>query len=183
MNTHKAIKLLDRQIHTPSLGLPQELFFFISRLTPLVNIDMLIKDKFGRTLLSWRDDQFVGAGWHLPGGIVRFKETLEVRLLKVAKKEIGVAIKFDPIPVAINQIICKSNTRGHFISVLYRCFVPDSYFPVNKGLSSNDPGYLMWHDFCPKNLVNVHKRIYRKYIVNNKGSYCNNRIGLQKINK
>ena len=57
-----------------------------------IYIDMLvqhIKDENERTLLSWRDDQFTGSGWHVPGGIVRFKETMEARLGKVAETEIG----------------------------------------------------------------------------------------------
>lgn len=183
MNMHEAIEFLDKQVRDPSRGLPQELFFFISRLTPLVNIDLLIKDEDGRILLSWRDDSFVGAGWHLPGGIVRFKENLETRLQKVAEKEIGTAIEFDPAPVTINQIVCKSNTRGHFISILYRCFVSAKFTPDNKGLSKNDPGYLMWHKSCPKDLVDVHKKIYRKYLENDNRLSAHGRIELQKINR
>ncbi len=77
MNIHEAIEFLDKQIHNPSSGLPEELFLFISRITPMVNVDLLIKDENGRALLSWRDDQFAGTGWHVPGGIVRFKENME----------------------------------------------------------------------------------------------------------
>lgn len=174
---------MEKQISNPAAGLPQELFFFISRFTPLINIDLLIKDENGRVLLSWRDDSFVGAGWHLPGGIVRFKENIETRLRQVCKKEIGMVVKFDPVPITINQIICKSKTRGHFISILYRCFVSSKYIPNNKGLSRNNPGYLMWHESCPKNLVNVHKKIYKKYIENDSCSYFKGRIHLQKINR
>lgn len=163
MNIHEAIEFLDKQILNPSSGLPEDVFLFISRLTPMVNVDLLIKDENGRTLLSWRDDQFVGAGWHLPGGILRFKENLETRVVKVAEKEIDAAVEFDPIPVAINQIICDHDTRGHFISVLYKCFLSSKFIPKNTGLSNKDNGYLMWHDSCPENMVKVHE-IYRKYI-------------------
>ena len=183
MNVNDTIKFLEKQISNYSEGLPEEVFLFISRLTPIVNVDLLIKDENGRILLSWRDDQFAGTGWHIPGGIVRFKENLEERLLTVAKTEIGTVVEFDPVPIAINQIVCKSNTRGHFISILYRCFVSSKYIPNNKGLSKKDTGYLMWHESCPKNLVNVHKKIYKKYIENDNSSYFNGRIRLQKINK
>jgi colanic acid biosynthesis protein WcaH len=162
-NTHEAIKFLDNQISDPSLGLPEEIFLFISRITPMVNVDLLIKDENGRTLLSWRDDSLIGTGWHLPGGIIRFKENLEKRLLKVAETEIGAAVEFDPVPIAINQIIRSHNTRGHFISILYKCFLFGKFIPKNTGLSNKDKGYLMWHNSCPENLLEVHK-IYRKYI-------------------
>ena len=163
MNMHEAIKFLDKQIPNPSSGLPEEVFLFISRITPIVNVDLLIKDENGRILLSWRDDQYAGTGWHIPGGVVRFKENLEKRLLKVAEAEIGAVVEFDPVPIAINQLICNHNTRGHFISILYKCFLSNKYIPKNIGLSYKDPGYLMWHDSCPENLIKM-QEIYRKYI-------------------
>ena len=93
MNISEAIAILDKETVNPQAGLPDELFRFISRITPLVNIDLLIKDDLGRTLLSWRDDQYFGAGRHLPGGVIRFKEVLETRIKNVAESEIGVEIK------------------------------------------------------------------------------------------
>lgn len=163
MNTHKAIEFLDKEISNPQSGLPEELFLFISRLTPMVNVDLLIKDENGRILLAWRDDRFAGRGWHLPGGIVRFKESLEQRVREVAEKEIGVLVEFDPDPITIKQVICKHNTRGHFIALLYKCFLSGKFVPQNADLSKKDPGYLMWHDSPPVNLVKVHE-IYKKYI-------------------
>ncbi|MDB4264988.1 hypothetical protein N9893_02880, partial [bacterium] len=85
----EAITSLDRSIQNATEGLPDEVFYFVSRTTPLVNVDLLIKDEDGRTLLAWRDDLYSGTGWHVPGGIVRFKETFESRVLKVAEIEIG----------------------------------------------------------------------------------------------
>jgi colanic acid biosynthesis protein WcaH len=162
MDTNEAIKFLDKQIKNPSQGLPEDIFIFVSRITPMINVDLLIKDENGRTLLSWRDDKFY-KGWHVPGGIIRFKEKMETRLIKVSEKEIGVKVKFDPVPIAINQLMWKKNIRGHFISILYKCFLPASFIPKNKGLSKKDQGYLEWHDSCPKNLLKV-QNIYKKYI-------------------
>lgn len=164
MNIADAIAVLNKHIPNPSKGLPDEVFFYISKTTPLVNVDLLIKDENGRTLLSWRDDQYSGKGWHVPGGIVRFKEKLEERVLKVAKTEIGAVVEFDLVPIAVNEIIDdKLSLRGHFISILYKCFLSGKFVPKNTGLSDKDAGYLMWHDSCPVNLIKVHE-IYRKYI-------------------
>ena len=164
MNISQAIAYLDNEISNPSLGLPEELFLFISRITPMVNVDLLIKNKNGRVLLSWRDDPFAGTGWHLPGGIVRFKEKLENRVMKVAESEIGTPVEFDPVPIAINQSICEHDTRGHFISVLYNCSLSSEYVPENRGLSDKDNGYLMWFDNCPDNLIEV-QHMYKEYIL------------------
>ena len=166
MNIAEAIGFLEKQVPNPTSGLPDELFYFISKLTPLVNVDLLIKDEKGRTLLAWRDDQFCGQGWHLPGGIVRFKETLEKRLKEVAAKEIGVAeINYDKTPLVITEMIHPEQAvRSHFISLLYKCCLPADYRPNNKTLKPGESGYLQWHDRCPDNLIKYHERYYKQYI-------------------
>ncbi|MBU4210237.1 NUDIX domain-containing protein [Patescibacteria group bacterium] len=163
MNIDESIKFIEKQIGDPKLGLPEEVFFFASRIVPMVNVDLLIKDEKKRILLAWRDDQYAGAGWHVPGGIVRYKENWEQRVRKVAEMEIGMMVEFDLRPIAFNQIFLDHKTRGHFISILFRCFLSGKFIPKNEGLKQDDVGYLRWHDTCPKNLVEVQK-IYRKFI-------------------
>jgi len=163
MKINDALELIDASISNPSEGLPEDIFLFISRYTPLINVDLLIIDDSNRILLSWRDDEYCGTGWHVPGGIIRFRETLEHRILKVAETEIGTAVKFDATPMAINQIFIKErNTRGHYISLLYRCTVPENFIPQNAGLKEDAPGYLKWHDVFPENMITVH-HIYKPY--------------------
>jgi ADP-ribose pyrophosphatase YjhB (NUDIX family) len=164
LNIAEAIAALVKQVPNPSMGLPDDVFYYISRTTPLVNVDLLIKDENGRTLLSWRNDQYAGKGWHVPGGIVRFKETLETRVQKVAETEVGVNISFESTPIALHQIIHhERDIRGHFISLLYKCFLSGNFVPQNQGLSIEDGGYLMWHDHCPDNLLKC-QEIYQKHI-------------------
>ena len=159
-----AISFLEKAVTNPSKGLPEEVFFYVSRITPLVNVDLLLKDQENRTLLSWRSDQYCGQGWHVPGGIIRFKETLEDRINKVAENEIGASIEFDPKPIALNQVIDgELVTRGHFISILYRCYLISSFEPKNAGLVEGDPGYLRWYSSCPDNLLK-NQHFYREYI-------------------
>lgn len=164
MDTVQAIAALEKAVPEPAAGLPEDVFYYISRVTPMINVDLLVKDKAGRTLLAWRHEQFYRHGWHLPGGIVRFRETLETRIKKVAETEIGAQVEFDPVPLALNQLISPGRrTRGHFISLLYRCYLPAGFTPENKGLSETDAGYLRWYDTCPDNLFKF-QEIYRKFI-------------------
>ena len=49
----REIELLDSAVakfrqEQPQMGLPEELFHFVSRSTPIVNVDLLIKDENGR---------------------------------------------------------------------------------------------------------------------------------------
>ncbi len=163
MNIKEAINFLEKQIENPIGGLPEEVFLFISKLTPMVNVDLLIQDENKRTLLAWRDDEYHEEGWHIPGGIVRIKESLEKRVQKVAEIEIKTTVEYEPIPIALNQIICDRDTRGHFISILYKCFLSNKHVLNNEGLVDKDQGYLKWHDSCPTNLIKSHE-IYREFI-------------------
>jgi len=163
MTVVEAIRFLETQVEDPRVGLPDDIFYFLTRLTPMINVDLLVKDCEGRCLLSWRDDEFTGTGWHVPGGIVRSKEPIEQRIVKVAESEIGAEISFDPKPIAINQIIAPHATRGHFISLLYSCSIKNSAEIRNDGRSEGDVGYIAWHETCPDNLVK-YQDIYREFI-------------------
>jgi ADP-ribose pyrophosphatase YjhB (NUDIX family) len=162
-SVENAIQLLDKFVVAPETGLPENIFYYISRTTPLINVDLLLQDSQQGTLLSWRDDKHTGKGWHIPGGIIRYKETIERRIQIVAEEEIGTIINCNYSPIAVNEIIShKQQNRAHFISMLFRCRVPTNYIIDNRSLRSNDPGYLKWHINCPKNLLSWHE-IYREY--------------------
>jgi len=163
MHLLQAIEKIDTDANNPQQGLPQDVFYLVSRLTPLVNVDLLITDPTNRVLLAWRNDQFAGEGWHIPGGIVRYKETLEQRIQKVALTEIGREVEYDLTPIKITEIHRPHATRGHFISFLYKCSINESFTPNNQNVKPNESGYLKWHQPCPDNLIDVHE-LYRPYI-------------------
>lgn len=161
----ETIEQIESAIANPSDGLPEEVFLFISRITPMINVDLLIKDDSDRTLLTWREDQYYGSGWHIPGGIIRFKESCADRLQAVAKRELGATIKFKSHPIAINEIIHPSRrTRGHFISLLFMCTLtskPKDELQYRSGHPL--PGQWAWHETCPERLIKIHE-IYREYM-------------------
>jgi colanic acid biosynthesis protein WcaH len=164
MNIVDAIQFLKAQVPNPTEGLPDDIFYYISSTTPLINIDLLIRDEKGRVLLSWRDDEYSGTGWHIPGGIIRHKETIQTRIKKVALKEIGREVRFSSKPIDIKEVIIPDKQkRSHFISLLFECFLDSTFIPENKGLSAGMPGFLKWHDACPDDLLPCHE-MYRKYL-------------------
>ena len=146
-------------------GLPKDVFQLVSQLTPLVNVELLIKDEEKGTLLTWRHDEFYGPAWHLPGGIVRFKELASTRIKKVAKSELGATVSFDSEPIEVNEIMNKNrDIRGHFFSLLYSCKLTST---LDKGLTFKEEnpknGYWCWFKDCPENLIFQHE-IYRQKI-------------------
>lgn len=165
MHLNDAIKILDAECKNPHLGLSEPVFLLISRLTPLVNVDLLIKDEMGRTLLTWRDDIYHGSGWHIPGGIIRVKEVIHKRIAAVARLELGCKVVFEPCPVAINECIVETRPeRAHFISFLYRCKLttkPSQKLKYQRG--KPQVGMYAFFERSPKNLLKVH-HLYKKYI-------------------
>jgi colanic acid biosynthesis protein WcaH len=158
----KLSTLLDQaleQIPDAKIGLPQEAFYFVSQLTPMINVDLLIKNKRGQTLLTWRQDSFYGPAWHIPGGIIRFKESIEDRIAKVAETELGCQVRFSEAPVNVRSMINKErDIRGHFISLLYLCELESAPDPGKQCLTP-DPqnGEWAWHYKAPKNLLRAHE--------------------------
>jgi colanic acid biosynthesis protein WcaH len=131
----------------------------------MINVDLLVKNKLGQTLLTWRDDKFYGPAWHIPGGIIRFKEKIEDRINKVAENELGCKVKFNTTPLDIREMMNKErDIRGHFISMLYTCEIIGEPEHLKKSIENNpQPGQWSWHDEAPRNLLSVHEP-FRKFI-------------------
>ena len=161
----KLISRLESRVPQPQDGLPEPIFLFISRLTPLLSVDLLIRDNNGRTLLTWRDDDSYGPGWHVPGGIVRYRESLADRVREVARLELRARVEFEATPLSIVEAI-RSNVknRAHTISMLFRCRLLTQ---PNKALRLHQraptPGCWQWHSTCPKNLI-PEQRSYEPFL-------------------
>ncbi len=143
-------------------GLPEDVFALVSTLVPIANVDLFIRDDKGRILLSWRDDEFFEKGWHIPGGCIRFKETMLERVQRTAEKELHTSVRVNPTPLAVRDVIVgkdkkEPKKRAHHLAVLYDCGLPKGYEIDNSGLSETDAGYLKWFEKVPDNLLKVHE--------------------------
>ena len=144
-------------------GLGKDLFVFISSLTPIVNVDLLVYNSKGQFILSRRNDAHCGIGWHVPGGCIRFKESIESRIRKVAESELNLTdFQFDKEPLKVFEIICNEHRnidnqdeRAHFVTLVYKCYAPDSYHIDNKGKTESDSNYLKWFDKLPDDLLDI----------------------------
>jgi colanic acid biosynthesis protein WcaH len=157
--------MVSEHIANAKEGLPLEVFYFVSTLTPLINVDLLIENEKGQILLTWRDDKFYGSGWHIPGGIIRFKEKIEDRIEKVAFLELGTSVKFLSQPIHIRGAMNKDrDVRGHFISLLFLCELTGSLIN-EKSYNADAPqvGQWAWHDKAPANLIKAQES-FRQYI-------------------
>jgi ADP-ribose pyrophosphatase YjhB (NUDIX family) len=158
----RCIDALETALGDCRRGLPEEVFLFVSRITPLINVDLLIQDDRGRTLLTWRDDEFFGPGWHVPGGIIRYKESAGDRIRACACDELGADVSCDQPPLLVSETIRAQGTRGHFISLLFRCRLLSPPDDARRAASDPpSPGHWRWHDRCPPDLLEAQGQYVR----------------------
>jgi colanic acid biosynthesis protein WcaH len=135
-------------------GLPEDVFLLVSRLTPLINVDLLIQDDDSRTLLTWREDEYFGTGWHVPGGIIRFKERMADRIRACAREELGAEVSSAAAPLFVMEGFTAEGTRGHAISLLFRCRLLTPLDDSRRALSERPAaGEWRWHAGAPSDLL------------------------------
>jgi ADP-ribose pyrophosphatase YjhB (NUDIX family) len=150
------IEALERAIDDPHRGLPEDIFLFLGRLVPMVNVDLLIQDDRGRTLLTWRDDEHFGSGWHVPGSVIRYKEPAADRVRACARDELGAEVSFADAPVFVMETIRAERDRGHAVSLLYRCRLSTPADATRQaGSGSPSAGQWRWHDGAPPDLLAI----------------------------
>ena len=107
-----------------------------------------------KTLLTWRDDRYYGPGWHVPGGVIRFKEKMLDRVHKVAKKELQCQLSRVNGPIGFHEMFNHTrDVRGHFISFVYEVTLSEA--PAADKCASEVPmnGQWRWFETCPKDLI------------------------------
>ena len=129
------------------MDLSEEEFLYISSRTPLINVDLFIVNEYDEVLLSWRDDDLCGTGWHIPGGIIRHGETMRERLDITAQRELGFIPLFEKNPCKITEIFLDQQYRDHFISHLFKGQCKKN--EITTVTEAKQPGDLCWFDHFP----------------------------------
>ena len=160
---HKTYQSMLPEVENPEEGLADDVFDFVTPITPMVNVDLLVFDTSNKFLLTRREtDQFM-SGWHVPGSIVRYKEDFQKRLEKLIK------VEFCNMSISQLQMVCcyqivlnkKRTRRGHFISFLYKGIAQK---PASTRQLNTISG--KWFDQSPEDLIPVHE-IYRNFMDGN----------------
>ena len=138
------------------MELPQHLFNYVSSITPLVSVELIITCPSNLVLLSWRDDDLYGPGWHLPGGIVRHKESLINRIRLVASKECSIENFESCTFLQVNQVMnTNRDLRGHFIALVFGLTL--DYIPTLQKVDRQN-GSLGLFSSAPLDLIDQHRQ-------------------------
>jgi len=136
-------------------GIGEEMYLAVSQLVPSANMEFLIRSEDRTsTLLTWRADQYYGPGWHVPGGVIRFKEEMKDRIEKVVRRELDRELASIEGPIGFHEMFNHTrNIKGHFLSFMFKVTLAE---PPNEGRKAGDEpkdGAWRWFDHCPDNLI------------------------------
>ena len=101
--------------------IPEEDYNFIYNQVPRVCVDLAIRDEHGALLLTRRNIPPYKGLWHLPGGGIKFKETIAEAASRIAKTEFGVDVRlgrFIGVCEIMNDDLDDENPR-HSVSIAY----------------------------------------------------------------
>ena len=118
--TRKEIKIAAGILkRTPNIPrMPQELFeIYVSKGVNVI-VELVIFNKEGKILLTWRNDKFY-YGWHIPGGFMGVGETLGQAAQRIAKREIGGHVRALKFASLLNYR--SQDPRSHSFCLLHTC--------------------------------------------------------------
>jgi len=72
------------------MWLPDETFKSLIQHTPLISIDLIVRNEKGEVLLGKRINAPAKGYWFVPGGRVRKNETLDDAFVRLVKEELGI---------------------------------------------------------------------------------------------
>ena len=142
----KELSTLLKKIDNPYDGLPQPVFEVLCGIIPFVACELAIVNEKNEVLLAWRQDEW-WHGWHFPGGLLRFRESFEERLEKVAWDELGLNLTSHKFLFVKD---CSQSARGHVVSLVFLCH---TVMTPKKG---------KFFKKMPKNIIEGHKEIWGK---------------------
>lgn len=114
--TEQLVFLLGK-IENPHNGLPQAVFDALCSVIPFIACEVIVMNKKGELLLTWREDQW-WQGWHFPGGLLRYRETVDHRIKKIAFDELGASITSCKFLFPMNYT---KSSRSGGISLVFLC--------------------------------------------------------------
>lgn len=72
------------------MWLPNETFKSVIQHTPLISIDLIVRNEQGEVLLGKRVNAPAKGYWFVPGGRVRKNETLDDAFVRLVREELGI---------------------------------------------------------------------------------------------
>jgi colanic acid biosynthesis protein WcaH len=116
------------------MHLDEQTFLRIVDATPLVSVDLVVRDSEGRVLLGQRTNRPAQGFWFVPGGRIRKNERIDNALTRIAQAELG-ANADEAEFMGVYEHLYPDNFSGqagistHYIVLAYTCEFPPQTQP------------------------------------------------------
>ncbi len=102
--------------------------------TPLVSIDLVVRNAQGEVLLGLRRNRPAQGCWFVPGGRIRKDERLREALARIARVELGVEVIAGRL-LGVYEHLYEDNALGiaglgtHYVVIGYQCELAEAQLP------------------------------------------------------
>lgn len=122
------------------MWLPDETFKSVIQHTPLISIDLIVRNQQGKVLLGQRINAPAKGYWFVPGGRIRKNESLDDAFVRLVKEELGIKsglTRADAKFLGIfehfyNDCVFNSEISTHYIVLAYELSVDNLNFLTFK---------------------------------------------------
>lgn len=119
------------------MQLPRDLFLTVVGATPLVSIDLVIRNAEGQVLLGRRKNRPARGYWFVPGGRIFKNERVEQAMRRISQAEIGVAID-DANLLGVFDHIYPDNFWGEEVNTHYVVLGYTYLLPAGTEIAPDD---------------------------------------------
>lgn len=106
--------------------------------TPLVSIDLILKNTEGKILLGRRTNRPAQGMWFVPGGRIRKNERVADALLRISQRELGVAIPQARLLGVFDHLYPDNFLGAPGVSTHYVVLGMEAAWPADASLKSDD---------------------------------------------
>ena len=97
-----------------TMKLDRNAFFEVVRVSPLVSVDLVVRDPSGRTLVGLRNNEPAKDCWFVPGGRICKGERITDAFERVDREELGAPVPHDSARLlGVYEHLYETNFAGH----------------------------------------------------------------------
>lgn len=145
------------------MWLPDETFKSVIQHTPLISIDLIVRNEQGEVLLGKRVNAPAKGYWFVPGGRVRKNETLDDAFVRLVREELGIEsgiTRADAKFLGVfehfyDDCVFGSELNTHYVVMAYSVGISKNQIKLEKNMQHLDMRF-----FNVKNElldINIHK--------------------------
>lgn len=146
--------------------LDKETFSTVIESTPLVSIDLVVKNKQGEALLGERLNKPAKGDWFVPGGRILKNESLANAFKRLTLEELGQEFTIDkaellgPFDHFYNDNVFGDEFSTHYVAIAYVLTLDDNLNSLPMNVQHGAYQWFTINDLMASKKVHTHTKLY-----------------------